>query len=370
VSGLDSARRWELDSPGRLTALAALDLVPGVADPMFEPYTRLVSRMLGAPVALVSFVTDDRQVFASAEGLAEPFASSRQTPLELSFCQHVVTTDDELAVTDSTQDPRVSDNLAIDVLGVRAYLGVPLRAPGGEPLGSLCAIDSRPRQWTAADLDALRDIAEATSAAIALRTSEHRQRAYAAEASHQLRTPIAALSLELEDLALWPQADAGLRAGLGAATDHVQHLAGIVDDLVLSARGNGRLAESRVDLRALVAEAVAHWEQTALDLGRQLTLEPGPPVALSTIGPAVRRIVDLVIQDALMRGVGPLTVEVVNADGASRIRILHDRRITVAVDGPGLAQAVELAPQVGGRLATVTGSPGGVELLLPPPSAR
>lgn len=360
----------ELDSPDRLTALAALDLVPGVAEPMFEPYTRLVSRMLGVPVALVSFVTDDRQVFASAEGLAEPYASSRETPLELSFCQHVVTTDEPLVVTDADADPRVRGNGAIEVLGVRAYLGVPLRAPGGEPLGSLCAIDSTPRQWTAADLDALRDIADATAAAIALRTSEHRQRAYANEASHQLRTPIAALSLELEDLAAGRAADVDLHHGLGAASGHVRQLAGIVDDLVMAAQGNGRLAETRVDLRALTAEAVAHWRQTAVDLGRDLVLEPGPPVAVSTVGPAVRRIVDLVIQDALMRGVGPLTVQVVDEAGARRIRVLHDRRVGVAVDGPGLAQAVELAPQVGGRLATTSGTPGGVELLLPPPSAR
>ena len=120
---------WELDSPERLKALAEVDAFPGVPDDAFAVYTRLIVKLLDAPTALVSFVTDDRQFFPASVGLGEPWNERAQTPLAMSFCQHVVRTDEDLVVPHADTDERVKDNLAIDELGVHAYLGVPLRAP-------------------------------------------------------------------------------------------------------------------------------------------------------------------------------------------------------------------------------------------------
>ena len=81
----DPAR--ELQDAERLAALASTELLGSPAEPEFDGITRLVSRTLKTPVALMSLVAEDKQFFKSACGLDEPWASNRSTPLSHSFCQ-------------------------------------------------------------------------------------------------------------------------------------------------------------------------------------------------------------------------------------------------------------------------------------------
>ena len=104
--------------------------------------------MLNAPVALVSLVDEDRQFFKSCVGVAEPWASERETPLSHSFCQHAVAQREPLVVDDAREHPVLKDNPAVAEMGAIAYAGVPLIDAGGHALGTLCVIDSRPRQWS------------------------------------------------------------------------------------------------------------------------------------------------------------------------------------------------------------------------------
>lgn len=149
-------------------------------DESFDRYARMVRRALDVPVALVSLVEHDRQVFVGAEGLAAPWAEARETPLTHSFCQWVVHDRAPVVTGDARLDPRLRDNRAIPDLGVVAYAGHPIRDHTGRVIGSLCAIDSKPREWDAASLDALEDLAAACSSEIA-------QRGLRAEASETAR---------------------------------------------------------------------------------------------------------------------------------------------------------------------------------------
>ena len=158
-----------LRNPARLAALAATHLPDSAAEESFDRLTRMVTRLLGVPVALVSLVDDTRQFFKSQQGLEGPVSQQRQTPLSHSFCQHVVIDRAPLIVTDAENDPRVRDNLAVPELGVRAYLGVPLTLASGHVIGSLCAIDTTPHVWSDADLRSLTDVAEIVMSEIRLR---------------------------------------------------------------------------------------------------------------------------------------------------------------------------------------------------------
>jgi two-component sensor histidine kinase len=167
-----------LRNPGRLAALADTDLPDSAAEEAFDRLTRMVTRLLGVPVALVSLVDDTRQFFKSQQRLQAPYSRERQTPLSHSFCQYVVIDRAPLIVTDAENDARVCDNLAIPDLGVRAYLGVPLQLASGHVIGSLCAIDTVPRAWSDADLASLSDVAEIVMSEIALRLEiQRRQKA-------------------------------------------------------------------------------------------------------------------------------------------------------------------------------------------------
>lgn len=165
----------------RLAALHRTGLLDSDAEESFDRLTRLATRLLHAPVALVSLVDADRQFFKSQVGLDEPWASERMTALSHSFCQHVVNTEAAFVVPDARVEPLVRDNMAIPDLGVIAYAGVPISAPDGEVLGSFCVIDDQPRKWSDGDVDVIRDLAESVNTEIRLRADlQERQRTEAA----------------------------------------------------------------------------------------------------------------------------------------------------------------------------------------------
>ncbi len=186
-----------LRDPERLAALADTELADSAPEESFDRLTRMVTRLLGVPVALISLVDDKRQFFKSQQGLQGPAGEQRQTPLSHSFCQHVVIERSPLVVTDAENDPRVCDNPAVSDLGVRAYLGVPLTLPSGHVIGSLCAIDGFPREWSGADLKSLSEIAEIVMSEIGLRReiaqrikAEDSQELLIAELHHRVKNTL------------------------------------------------------------------------------------------------------------------------------------------------------------------------------------
>lgn len=139
----------------RLKAIRLSGMLSDMHRAELDEITSLISQVLDVPVALVSVVTQDNQVFPSALGLPKPWDERGETPLTHSFCQHVVASELPLQVDDAQSNALVCDNLAIRDLGVQAYLGTPIRDPDGLVLGSLCAIDTQPREWTPKDLKIL-----------------------------------------------------------------------------------------------------------------------------------------------------------------------------------------------------------------------
>lgn len=146
------ARSEVLEDPGRLAALRRAGAADGEPSDVLEWLTSLTTRLLRAPVALVTLVDRDRQIFRSSRGL-EPGVT--ETPLSHSFCQYVVADRGPFVVPDAHDDPLVAGNLAIESLGVVAYAGVPLIDRDGHALGSFCAIDHAPREWRPEDVEML-----------------------------------------------------------------------------------------------------------------------------------------------------------------------------------------------------------------------
>ncbi|MDT0631171.1 ATP-binding protein [Rubrivirga litoralis] len=149
----------------RLRALLATGLLDTPPEDRFDRLTRLVCRVVGVPIALVSLVDDERQVFKSQQGLSDPWTAG--TPLSHSLCQRVARTG-RLYQLDDARAGETCDHPAVTEIGVGAYLGVPIRDPDGYALGSLCAIDRDPRAWTADDRATLRDLADIVESEVAL----------------------------------------------------------------------------------------------------------------------------------------------------------------------------------------------------------
>ena len=152
----------------RVRALRATGLLDSPVEEAFDRLARIAAEALNAPVALVSLVDEDRQFFKSCIGLPEPWAEKRETPLSYSFCQHTLVKGEPLVIDDAREHPVLKDNLAIGDLDVIAYAGIPLIDRDGYVLGTLCAIDDKPRHWTASQVELLKDLAASVTREIEL----------------------------------------------------------------------------------------------------------------------------------------------------------------------------------------------------------
>jgi GAF domain-containing protein len=92
-------------------------------------------------------------------------------PLTAGFCPFALGAEDAYALPDARADAALLANPAIEQFGVVAYAGVPLRATDGEPIGTLCAIDHKPRTWSPDDLALLADLAASVIAELQLLTT-------------------------------------------------------------------------------------------------------------------------------------------------------------------------------------------------------
>ena len=158
-----------LRDPARLRDLERVALLDTPPEHTFDRLTRLATRFLNTPIALVSFVDAERQFFKSCIGLPEPWTTTRETPLSHSFCQYVVASRAPFIVEDARVHPVMQQSLAITDLGVIAYVGIPLITPDGATIGSFCVADTQPRAWTPDDIAVLTDLAESVITEIALR---------------------------------------------------------------------------------------------------------------------------------------------------------------------------------------------------------
>ncbi|QBC44106.1 PAS domain S-box protein [Iodobacter fluviatilis] len=153
------------DETERLHLLHALELLDSEAEPAFDLITRLVSQILHVPIALVSLVDENRQWFKSRVGL-----DATETPREFAFCAHTIMNRGPMLVQDATQDERFADNpLVTGQPKIRFYAGMPIRSAGGLALGTLCAIDSKPRVLTPDEVNILIALADLINKEVQMR---------------------------------------------------------------------------------------------------------------------------------------------------------------------------------------------------------
>lgn len=100
------------------------------------------------PIALVSLIDENRQWFKARVGL-----DVCETGRDISFCGHAVVGDSIFVIENASADERFADNpLVTGAPFIRFYAGAPLAAADGHRVGTLCLIDTKPRQLDATDL--------------------------------------------------------------------------------------------------------------------------------------------------------------------------------------------------------------------------
>lgn len=150
----------------RLNALHALELLDSAPAEEFDRLCELVASSFNVPTALISLVDRDRQWFKARVGF-----DLAQMPIEEAFCAHTIHAEDgRMEINDACCDTRFSHNpLVVRAPHVRFYAGSTLVTEGGYAIGSLCILDSQPRELTAAERKRLDDFAAQVMSLIGLR---------------------------------------------------------------------------------------------------------------------------------------------------------------------------------------------------------
>ncbi|MEH2074125.1 MAG: sensor domain-containing diguanylate cyclase [Nostoc sp.] len=137
----------------RLKALAGYNILDTLPEQAFDDLTALAAYICKTPIALISLVDADRQWFKSKIGL-----KVREIPRESAFCSHtILQPEDILVIPNAIKDDRFAYNpLVRGNSKIRFYAGAPLVTPNGLSVGTLCVMDTVPRQLSYQQLDALR----------------------------------------------------------------------------------------------------------------------------------------------------------------------------------------------------------------------
>jgi diguanylate cyclase (GGDEF)-like protein len=139
----------------RLDRLAEYEILDTPNEEAFDRVARLISQIFGVDIGIVSMIDGHRQWYKAAEGMA-----AREMQLADAFCRYTIEGDRPLIVTDASSDARFAGNPNVTGdLAVRFYAGVPLRTRDGLNLGTICAIDPKPRAFGDKDIAILEDLA-------------------------------------------------------------------------------------------------------------------------------------------------------------------------------------------------------------------
>lgn len=132
------------DEPQRMQALRDYGILDTAPENVYDDITHVAAGVCDTPIALISLIDGTRQWFKARVGLADELTES---PRDTSFCGHAILGTDIFEVTDAIVDERFADNpLVIQEPKIRFYAGAPLITPKGHRLGTICAIDVRPRR--------------------------------------------------------------------------------------------------------------------------------------------------------------------------------------------------------------------------------
>ncbi len=202
----------------RLAALRDYHILDTAAEKTYDDITALAAYLCDVPIALISLVDESRQWFKSRLGL-----NQQETPRDVAFCAHAILQTEPLIVRDALRDVRFADSaLVTRSPHIRFYAGFPLSTPEGFALGTLCAIDRKPRQISAKQKTAMTALARQVMALLELR----RVTRHMAEALENVKTlhgllPICAWCKRIrDDQGYWRQVEAYIHSHTGADFTH------------------------------------------------------------------------------------------------------------------------------------------------------
>ncbi len=150
-----------------MTALRECAVMDTAQEADFDDLTRLAAEWCATPMSLVTLIEGERAWFKSRYGL-----NVSEIPRSDGLCGHTLLSDGPVIVPDTLLDPRMCDQPVVTgPTGVRFYAGVPLRLETGEVVGTLCVLDTRPRELSPVQISSLEALGRQVTAQLERRRS-------------------------------------------------------------------------------------------------------------------------------------------------------------------------------------------------------
>ncbi|WP_205502107.1 sensor histidine kinase [Rufibacter psychrotolerans] len=259
----------------RLKALERYQILDSLPEKNFDDLTMMASAICQTPISLITLIDANRQWFKSVLGV-----EATETPREIAFCAHAINEPAApFIIPDATKDARFQDNpFVTGDPNVVFYAGVALNSPDGYALGTICVIDSKPKQLSEAQVAALKALANQVVSLLELRKKNRELTQlnqevsrlntslseFSYRVSHDLRAPLRGIN----NLAEWllEEHASGLNEDgaqyvrlIHKRSSQLQHL---IDGILLFSKNTHLSADHHqpVDLKELLEQVLDHCE--------------------------------------------------------------------------------------------------------------
>ncbi|MFW6197414.1 MAG: GAF domain-containing sensor histidine kinase [Myxococcota bacterium] len=318
------------DEEQRLRTLYAHEILDTVEEQGFDDVCRLAASVCDTPISLVTLVDRRRQWFKARVGLDE-----KETERDCSFCAHAILEGDLMVVPDAAQDARFADNrLVLSSPHIRFYAGTPLVAHDGQPLGSLCVLDDRPRRLDEDQLASLRALGRQVEAQLEMRRAQHDKDILGRFVVHDLRNLLTSMLFNARQALSVAEQDEIPLEDLRDLREAVDLSHRRVDDfhtLLASERDTVPMSIEQVDIARIVEGERARLKHRLAEQRVSLVSSLQAPI-LQADPDLLRRVLENLLHNAL---------DVAPVDTAIRVETWAEDNhafLRVSDEGPGVAE--------------------------------
>lgn len=278
----------------RIQALIEYSILDTDPEKEYDEITLIATEICQTPISSIGFIDKDRQVLKSNRGLTDV------SPRDMTFCNHTISTPNEiLVIPDSRLDERFVDHPAVvNQPSVIFYAGVPLVTNDGFAIGTICVVDSKPRELTQRQLDLLKALAnqvmklldlrknnmelatigkQLQERAIELHDANQELESFSYTVSHDLQSPLRSMSGFSKFLlkSYSDKLDDEGKEFLQHINSSAVKMSGLIKDLLsFSKLGKTPLVKAEVDMTELTKEVIDEIKFEKGDVKAEINLHP------------------------------------------------------------------------------------------------